>query len=620
MSLLLVLLLAPPVSEDAPPPVEPVKEAPTKVVLPEAPAEPEVTKVVLPEAEPEAPEEKAPEEPAEVPAEEAAPEPPDPCPTYCDQMSVKCPDVFLGNRATCLATCSLYPLDKVDIEALHCRIYGQTSSLPIPQQPVELKKKQVGPAQDTFFDDHPDLRKDRTVVPPGMGAVFLPPFQLEEQPIAHAWKGGKLIGEGPLGRRIVLAPGDYTVHLGDGADPVRVKVKVVEGRTTIVPEAWGGLQVDVVDQRFVPFRGAYELIRMDTHDVVGLGFGADALLGEAAKVWVVPPGIYKIIQSGGTYRDRTNFATVRVLSGEMQRFTLVMDPDTGEFEGAGLNDEQETDSGAWTFGGTIGGNVEFIRSELQAEELSAQVSGFLDLSMRLDVGDHRWETRVDVEESQTRNSTTQRFTNLNDRLFSHTIYTYEVVEWFGPYVRARFDTQILPREQTFDDPRVIIDTEGNAQLTDRILLAGFFSPMSFQEGTGGNVRVWRSREAEFYLRIGAGAFQLLPNRLRVLREVDGAPDRLVDVDADQLEGMESTAKGWARLFRWVTLSTEFDSLLPFDRPDAYIFNWRSQLNLRLASFASLAYRFNAVRNEVLTLEDKILTEHNVQLRFSWTIF
>ncbi len=93
-----------------------------------------------------------------------------------------------------------------------------------------------------------------------------------------------------------------------------------------------------------------------------------------------------------------------------------------------------------------------------------------------------------------------------------------------------------------------------------------------------------------------------------------------DVDADQLEGMESTAKGWARLFRWVTLSTEFDSLLPFDRPDAYIFNWRSQLNLRLASFASLAYRFNAVRNEVLTLEDKILTEHNVQLRFSWTIF
>ena len=73
----------------------------------------------------------------------------------------------------------------------------------------------------------------------------------------------------------------------------------------------------VVNETFLPFRGTYELIRMSTREDFGIGFGADEQLGEATRVWVLPPGLYKLIRAGGTYRDRTNFATVRLEAGRL---------------------------------------------------------------------------------------------------------------------------------------------------------------------------------------------------------------------------------------------------------------------------------------------------------------
>ncbi len=154
-------------------------------------------------------------------------------------------------------------------------------------------------------------------------------------------RNGRLVtGKAKLGRRIVVAPGDYEVRVGSGAGNQQLtrKVRVEAGKTTVVPPAWAELDVNVVDETFVPFRGTYEIIRMEKREDFGLGFGADEQLGEVTRVWVLPPGLYKIIRAGGTYRDRTDFATVRLEAGRLTRFTLVLDPDDGRFLGAGEND------------------------------------------------------------------------------------------------------------------------------------------------------------------------------------------------------------------------------------------------------------------------------------------
>jgi hypothetical protein len=560
-------------------------------------------------------------------------------------MEVSCPDVFLGNLDTCRATCALYPAGAATAP-IRCRVHGQ-SEVPAPLAAVPEAAATRAPAAApgivtpdpaTEFDDDPRLLTDLSIVPPGFGAVFLPAAGLarlkDRAPLAALYQGQTLVAEGPLNRRLVVSPGDYQVRLGSGAyeQQMAVAVRVVPGRTTIVPPNWAALEVNVVDPQFVPFRGTYELLRADTREVLGPGFGADELLGERLKIWVVAPGLYKIIQSGGTYRDRTNFATVRLLPGEFTRFSLVQDPDTSQFLGAGEVDPEDPETSKadrqWTFRGIIGGDLSFNRSTLTGAPDGWSLVGdlFLDVAAQLDVEPHVWITRLEVEEGQSRRRDTDHFQNITDRLFLHTIYIYRLLPWFGPYVRVATETKLLPRDQEFDAPRdvEILNDAGVVTETlsgvDRVRFAGSFSPVELKQGVGGNFQVLRSRDAELDLRVGFGARQLFARGLRQYERNDTGPDRLTPLDSGHSEGIEGTALGLARVTRWVTLSTEFDGLEPFNDGQSLLFTWRNQASLRLASFASLNYRFILVRNPVLNVGDPLQTEHDLQLRFSYTLF
>lgn len=575
-------------------------------------------------------------EPAPPPAEDA----PD-CPTYCDAMALRCPDVFLGNRATCLAACALYPVPP-DVDALRCRLPGQEDATPVPQPPVEPPDddpRVVAPDPDAWYDSHPQLTTDTSVVPPGMAAIFLPSLGLGARaPIVTVERAGAVVAEGKPGRRLLVEPGRYTVRLGDGPDEqqVAIPVRAVVDRTTVVPVSWGALEIDVVNPSFVPFRGTYELIDMATREVVDLGFGADELLGEKPRVWVLAPGIYKLVKPGGTYRDRSDFATVRVLPGEYSRFVLVMNPDTGDFEGAGLVDEPTGDDDGWTIDGVIGGDIALYRTDLttagNTEGIQLVLSGFLDLSASLHGDDYRWITRLDIEESHLREAARDTFVNLQDRAFFHSIYIYQLVNWFGPYARVGVETALLPRQIILADGEQLVDADGDLITgADEVEFAGPFAPTTLLEGAGGNFQAWRSREVELGLRLGVGARQQLTRGLRVRLDTPGdpngatpaerdPPDRLVPVANRFIEGVEATAIGSARITRYVTVATEFDALYPFDQDQPFIFSWRNQIGLRLASFASLAYRLNLLRNPTLTLVDEVQSEHTVQLRFSITLF
>lgn len=545
------------------------------------------------------------------------------CPAYCDAMALRCPDVFLGNRATCLAACALYP-PEIDPQALRCLLPGQVGAGVVPQPAPPPAATVLGPDPTRSWDDHPQLRADRTVVPAGMGAAFVPSLGLgDREPVITALSGRTAQAEGRPGRRMVLAPGAYTLHFGDGAEhqQVRIPIQVAAGRTTVVNPSWGGLEIQVVDPQFVPFRGTYELIRMDTREVVGVGFGADLLLGEKLRAWVLVPGIYKIVQSGGTYRDRTGFSTVRILPGEFVRFVLVQNPETGLFEGAGLADQDPEEDRTWRLTGVIGGDVIFLRTELEpdvdSDDWTVVANAFLDISAGLHLDPHVWVTRLEVEESLTRAD--GAFSPLKDRIYLHTIYTYAVLPWFGPYVRARLTSHLLPTHET-----ITVPDESTAEADDtrevRLRTAGPFAPMEFIEGAGGNFTVFRSREAELSLRLGLGTSQVVANGQKISRPTDEDPQALILVDNVYIEGVETTAIGQARVTRWITLSTELDALVPFEADKSMVMTWRNQANLRLARFASLSYRFNAEQNSAVTREEGIQVEHNLQLRFSVTLF
>ena len=491
----------------------------------------------------------------------------------------------------------------------------------------------IRPEDESELNDHPQLRRDETPVPVGFGAIFVPALSSgDREPLVIVYRDGEFEAEGRTGNRIVVSPGEYEVRVGSGALDQRVlqRVRVEDGRTTPVPPTWSSLEVNVVDEQFVPFRGVYELIRMDTREDYGIGLGADEQVGEKTRVWVLPPALYKLVRSGGTYRDRTSFATVRVLEGELTRFTLVMDPDTGDFVGAG----EDAPTGApvdeddpWQLRAVLGGQVRFERGAAEGQEeedwtLGASV--FFDGALRLDQGSHLWVTRLDLEEGQERPAGLQFFENEEDRVYLHSIYTYRLVPWFGPYARGGVETRLLPTHAVFPDERTVVefDQENRPSKTHedvlRVPLGGPFRDTELRQGLGGNFQALRSGFLELDIRAGLGSRQYFANGLLNYEEATNVLTPALD---DRAEGPEGTLVGLARLSRWMTMTFELDGLFPFDdMVDGAIVNWRSQASLRLVSFISLVYRLQYRQDRTRDLRDPSKTTHDVQLRFSYTLF
>ncbi len=552
------------------------------------------------------------------------------CDVFCEEVDKRCPDLFLGNDDTCKWACSV--LDQPQEVFNTCTLPKLVPDVPVNQPDVEENASPDVSAEEEIQrigpDDVPapeELAADWSALPSGFGAVYLPSItDPEEVPVAVIYQDKKAVAEGRTGKRILLRPGDYSLRFGSGPVNLQPKVdfQVVEGRTTVSPTVWSSLEIDVVDNQFVPFRGTYELIDDQTHEVIGLGFGADALLGEKVKPWILKPGLYKIVQSGGTYRDRTNFVTVRLVPGQRVRFVLVKDPDTDVFEGGGeRGDGEEESQGVWKVSGVVGGDLAFANTNFTGEQegWALNFKLFLDGSAQLSAGKHQWVTRLEVEEGQSRPAGKKNFFNLDDRVYLHTIYTMRLLPWLGPYIRAGVESKILPRYAELDSTGNVTEYDRSGSVVkvhenvDRVRLGGTWEPTDVKEGLGGNFQVFRSREATLDLRMGFGAWQ---NYVGDLLSYNA--HTLKPVESSSSYGIEGTALGQARVTRFITLSTEFDGLMPFNDFGAPIFSWRNQASLRLASFASFVYRLNLQRTAAS--RGDVETAHDLQLRFSYTLF
>ena len=143
------------------------------------------------------------------------------------------------------------------------------------------------------------LAADPTEVPEGMGAIFVPALtDGESEPESAVFRGSRQVASGPNGSRIPVLPGDYTVRVGSGpiAGRVPLPAEVTAGETTVVPVRWGGLRVEVVDERNLPHGASFELIRVVDREVHVTGSGADTLEGERLRTLLLPEDLYRIVR------------------------------------------------------------------------------------------------------------------------------------------------------------------------------------------------------------------------------------------------------------------------------------------------------------------------------------
>ncbi len=485
------------------------------------------------------------------------------------------------------------------------------------------------------------LAADTTPVPLHMGAIFVPSITGPEfEPPASLVSDEEIISV-PVGQRFAVPPGPYVVLISSGSPTqgVSISIDVVEGETVLIPVQWGALQVEVTDDHRTPHRGSYELIRADTRQPVGTGFGVDTLQGEILQTWLLPPGIYRIVRPGRNFRALRDFATVVVPESGFVRYRLVQDPDTEEFLGAGVLLPDEFSSGAtrqssrWFRSVVLGVDGSSVSNQNVVgvfNQTQYTAAGFLDAQFGLNTNPHRVAIRLQVDEgvSQVRpqEAAPLPLVKSTDRLQADLLYTLAVERSTGPYIRGSassqaFATRTLVAEDTNFTTTL---TDGTTQTTavaanETFRLSDAWEPTLIREGIGVNTSfVQKNRSVNFNWRIGFGMRQNIYGGALVLEDNSSTDDiEYTEVDSFYEAGVESTLVATVRLPGWIVYSTDVELFAPFLSINDPAIGWRNTLSLRVTRNLSLNY-FAEVNLEPKVLED-LQIEQSLLLRASWVL-
>jgi len=500
-------------------------------------------------------------------------------------------------------------------------------------------RAQSGP----FIWDQPSpeiqLAQDDTVIPLGMGAILVPSMTdpaLEPPVILVDTEQG--VQDIPTGSRVIVPPGSYTIIMststpGQGTSQT---VEVLDAETTLVPISWGALRIEVTDGRRVPHRGGYELIRSDTREVVGTGFGADTLQGEAILTWLLPPGVYRIVKVGSNYRALRDFASVYVPEAGFVRYRLVADPNTGDFLGSGvlLPDDFGTQKTLDTpfFSSLILGADGAFSQQSNVIGLPNQsvVSGnmFLDGQFAYKRQEHTVSvlTQIEAGATQIRPTSSQPlpFVKARDRLRGDLLYTWFAKERVGPYSRVSaesqaFSTNLLATQDTtyrrqYADGTVVDEP---VEAGDTFHIADAFKPSIVREGAGLNWRLSTNRWYQLNFRAGLGLRQNAFGGAWVPND-DPSTSQLeyLEVNSFNNTGFESTIVATVKLPGWATYATNIEFFYDVVQLQPTI-EWRNTLSLRLNRNFSVNYFVNV--DYLPQVVDRVQLDQSVLLRASFSL-
>lgn len=507
---------------------------------------------------------------------------------------------------------------------------------------------------------------NKHIIHMGKGAIFIPYMSdanLEPE-LEILNEKGKVVASGSGGRKYSLAPGLYRVMLGSGSQKQKVvkTVQVTEGKISTVLPTWCGLSIDVVDKDNIPFRGEYELARIDKFIPLGRGLGRDLDLGEKVKTWILSPGVYKIFGVGESYNTLKNFVTVRLLPGEFTRFVLVENSENDMTITGGGTVEMATKSNItsnWKYGIDIGGGIDFNiekdrhNDTVPVNEVDLTLLTRFRLEYKKDPFD--WESRMKFdEEFNFKEFDANQLSSQNDELRLTSIFTWHLLQWLGPYGRLETITGIIPQRVRrpdlgltdkyyfliFDEsldpisgPDPIIDSISESYRTQPS-----FSPITLEAGIGANMNILSTRFFESRILTGIGfTYEKHWDEKRIGEKDDITPylsnDTLlwiVDSASHKIlinvgevprrdVGPEILLYTLLRAGRIATIESELKYFAPFSRmeiPDLY---WRFLVSWKIFRMMTLdyEYRFTLVQPEENDLK-KDESKHRVLIRFSYT--
>ncbi|MFH1007658.1 MAG: hypothetical protein V1800_09170 [Candidatus Latescibacterota bacterium] len=476
-------------------------------------------------------------------------------------------------------------------------------------------------AQQETWDARParvQLDRDPTIVPMGKGAIFIPSMTNPiAEPMVSIYQNGRLVTSAKTGNCVLVEPGTYEIKVGSGtiAQTMIRTVEVDEGHITLLEPDWCGLVIDMIDEKRTSVKESYELFYQSNLENYGIGYGVDEELGEELRTWLLRPGLYKIVKTGQSFYAPANFATVRLFPGELVKYSLVVDSETGNFVGFGVLDanSQQTRIKNWKIRSEINGSFlfNFQNTAAEKDQYTLQFLSEWYNYVRYTTIYHNFFTRFIIEEGLSRRRG-ESFRKFGDKVELRSSYSYRFFQRVGPYVRFAFDSKVFTSKHYFDKEQNYVNAQGDTvyAAADADLSPSFF-PLHLKEGIGASLSIRKSLRLNASLRAGFGArqtfvrdsYKLIGNKLAPMKE-------------SHLTGMEVLLTSDARVSTRFAINSEFDMLMPGAEPKTWVYDWENRIRIFLTKWMSLDYTLDLFREEAV---DTLQSEHRILVRFSFVL-
>ncbi|MCK5051425.1 MAG: DUF481 domain-containing protein [Candidatus Cloacimonetes bacterium] len=527
-------------------------------------------------------------------------------------------------------------LDEIDKFAAKINIYNTYGPQAlIAQENIPLE---IDPALVEILDSEEDNS--------GKGLLLVPAItRTENEPYYKVYDKYGYERSVKIGEALPLMEGTYSIEYGSGNTDQKMtkkNIKVHPRYKTIVEPNWGCLIVQIIDKNRNFAKVIYELFGLEDGESFGSEFPAEVELGEQEKVWVLKPGHYKITINNEPFNTYTDFTTVLIEEGSVQKMTIVMETDEEgnptNMAGAGILEESFLAasmeslklSSAIHINGNLNSDNELNEDDPQTTiTMNSQLENYLiydkdplfyNMKSVIDLG-------ISIGISKTTDTDFRLASDEFDLKNTGIYYFVKDLGFYGRFdVNSHFfdETQYSSKEfyyQKFDENGVAL---GDSVLSDEIKTKPSFYPIELKEGIGINYRILNLSRANLSFRAGFGIRQSFVEDVFVYDDSETFIDtadvehrKYFELVSTNTTGTELSLVGDFQLPFNLTYSTDADFYFPFDENDEYTFEWENSFNLNLFKHISLDYKFNLEKLSKDSGIDYLVKEHSLFLRVTY---
>ncbi len=498
-----------------------------------------------------------------------------------------------------------------------------------------------------------DLYQDG--VSAGTGMLLMPSLTKsdnEEYYYIFDSKNNSIVGR--FGEVKSLPQGKYTIRFGSGDISQQMAIEDVNiypRYRQIIEPTWGCLIVDIIDKNRNYAKVNYEVFSMKSGESYGSEFPADEAVGEQDKVWVLKPGIYKIVINNEPFNTYTNFTTVQIDANKAKQLTIVVDTDddgnplnmvgAGVLEDIGLGQDLSKTSYSHAIHANL--NLYSDNSVDKDEQIYSITTNIqYDSHFEYDNYPYHYNLKSLLEEGATKTTDTD-LRKSADELDIRNTFLYYFLKNLGFYGRFDINTHLISDYVYLNEGVDYVKFSSDEELEEfhaadqneslEMKKNSSFFPLEMKQGLGINLQLLKSSKTNLSLRGGLGLRQDINNDVySVLSEdsnlaqqdtINGFDltnaNKYIALDNNVTEGIELSAEANFKLPIDLTYSTNAEVLIPFDKEESVSTEWENSFDLRLFKYVSLNYKFKLSNKPSELGEDYWLTEHSLFLRISYFI-